>query len=90
LKRAIELFLSNISGETEELEVVERRPVRELEDVEALTREEGSFYIDKEGLARHHLRQHANEAKRLRIVYEVRASSKVRMPLSGTRYNERR
>jgi hypothetical protein len=70
--------------------VVERSPVSELKDVEVLMREEGSFCIDKEGLAKQHLRQHANETKQLRIVYEVRASSKVRMPLSSIRYNERR
>jgi hypothetical protein len=90
LKRTIALFLSNISGETKELEVVERSSVRELEDVEVQTREEESFCIDKDGLAKQHRRQHANETKQLRSVYEVRASSKVRMPLSGIRCNERR
>jgi uncharacterized protein (TIGR02231 family) len=80
LKRTIEIFLSNMSGETKALDIVERVPVSEFEEVEVLIVEEGNFRMDKDGLVRQHLKLHANETKQLRLVYEVRASSKVRMP----------
>jgi uncharacterized protein (TIGR02231 family) len=80
LKRTVEVFLSNISGETKDLDVFERIPVSELEEIEIHTLDEGNFRFDKDGIGKQFIKLSANETKQLRLVYEVRASSKVRMP----------
>lgn len=79
VKQTVEVFLSNLSGETREVEVTERVPVSEIEEVEISLLEEGGFRVDKDGFARQVLRLPANETKQLRLSYEVRAPSKVRL-----------
>lgn len=80
-KRTVEIFLSNLSGEKKEVEVTERIPISEIEDVEISLLNLGGFQYDaKDGFARLPVTLSPHENRKLTLSYEVRAAAKVRLP----------
>jgi uncharacterized protein (TIGR02231 family) len=80
-KRTLKLYLSNLGGEARRLNVVERIPVSEIEDVEIQVLDPGGAQIDKDGFARFGVELAGNATRELMLVYKVEAAAKVRLTL---------
>ncbi len=82
IKRAVKVFLSNLSGEARRVLVTERLPVSEIDDVEITLTTAGGFRNEgKDGFLQREVDLPANATKTLEIAYELRASSKVVLPM---------
>jgi uncharacterized protein (TIGR02231 family) len=81
LKRTITLWLSNLSQETKHIELIERIPVSEIEDIEIFLLEaDGARHDLKDGFLKKATTLAPLAVYESSLVYEVRAASKVRMP----------
>lgn len=82
LKRTVRLFLSNLSGESRDLVVNERVPVSEIEDVSVALVDAKTWTFDaKDGFARQAVVLAPHATRRLELIYELRASAKVVLPV---------
>ena len=80
-KRKVKLFVSNLSGDSKVVRIVERIPVSELEQVEVLLkRVQGWTFDDDDGFLTQRVHLAPRETKKLEFSYEVRADSKVQLP----------
>jgi len=79
VRRTVKVFLSCLGGERRSVEVVERVPVSEIDDVEIVVDSSGWSVDARHGLARQTVQLAARETKVLTLAYEIRASSKVAM-----------
>lgn len=81
IRRRVDVFLSNLSGEAKALTVTERVPVSEIADVEITMLEAPDFAAkDADGFLRARVSLAAQETKRLSFSYEIRAGSNVVLP----------
>jgi uncharacterized protein (TIGR02231 family) len=81
IRRRVDVFLSNLSGETKGLTVTERVPVSEIADVEITMLEAADFAAkDADGFLRARVTLAPQETKRLSFAYEIRAGSNVVLP----------
>lgn len=81
IRRKVDVFLSNLSGEPRSLTVTERVPVSEIEDIEITVVEPGDFDPpDPDGFLRASVRLAPQETKRASFTYEIRAKSNVVLP----------
>jgi uncharacterized protein (TIGR02231 family) len=81
IKRRVDVFLSNLSGEARSLKVTERVPVSEIEDVEISITEAGDFGArDADGFVSAKVSLAAQETRRISFAYEIRAGSNVVLP----------
>jgi uncharacterized protein (TIGR02231 family) len=82
IDRKVRLYLSNLSGETKEVTVLERIPVSEIDEVEiALTEGASEWKHDaRDGFLRRKLLLGARETKEIGYSYEIRAKSNVELP----------
>lgn len=81
LRRTVRLYLSNLSGEPRRVQVTERIPVSEIDEVEIALVEAAPFVLDgQDGFARAECDLAPHATLSLKLVYEVRASPKVVMP----------
>ncbi len=81
IRRKVDVFLSNLSGEARALTVTERVPVSEIEDVEITVTEAGDFASrDADGFLRAKVSLSGHETKRLSFAYEIKAGSNVVLP----------
>jgi uncharacterized protein (TIGR02231 family) len=81
LRRTVRVFLSNLSDEARRVLVTERVPVSEIDEVEISVLEASGWKLDdKDGFAKSEVSLPANATQTLKLVYEIRASSKVVMP----------
>ena len=77
----MKVYLSNLSDEAKRVLVTERVPVSEIDDVEVSVIDAGGFKLDaQDGFARVEVTLPPNATQMLKLVYEIRASSKVVMP----------
>jgi hypothetical protein len=74
------VYLSNLSGETKRALVTERVPVSEIDDVEIALIDVTGWQIDKDGFARAEVSLGPRATQTLKLIYEIKASSKVVMP----------
>jgi uncharacterized protein (TIGR02231 family) len=82
IKRAVKVYLSNLSSEARRVVVTERIPVSEIDDVEITLTTAGGFRADgKDGFLHREVDLAANATQTLEIAYELRASSKVVLPM---------
>lgn len=79
VRRTVKIFLSCLGGERRSVEVVERIPVSELDDVEIVVDAPGWTVDPRHGLVRQSVALAARETRTLTLAYEIRASSKVSM-----------
>ena len=80
LRRTVRVYLSNLSGETKRALVTERVPVSEIDDVEIALIDVTGWQIDKDGFARAEVSLGPRATQTLKLIYEIKASSKVVMP----------
>jgi uncharacterized protein (TIGR02231 family) len=81
IRRKVEVFLGNLSDEPRRVQVTERVPVSEIEDVEVTLTDAGGFKPEgKDGFLRRDVELAAHATEELVIVYEIRAGSKVALP----------
>jgi uncharacterized protein (TIGR02231 family) len=82
IKRTVKVYLSNLSGEARRVLVTERIPVSEIDDVEITLTAAGGFRNDgKDGFLHREVDLPPNAAQTLEIAYELRASSRVVLPM---------
>ena len=82
IKRAVKVYLSNLSSEARRVLVTERIPVSEIDDVEITLTATGGFRNEgKDGLLHREVDLAPNATQMLEIAYELRASSRVVLPL---------
>jgi uncharacterized protein (TIGR02231 family) len=82
VRRAVKVYLSNLSSEARRVLVTERIPVSEIDDVEITLTAAGGFRNDgKDGFLHREVDLAPNATQTLEIAYEVRASSKVVLPV---------
>ena len=81
IRRKVDVFLSNLSGESKGLTVTERVPVSEIADVEITMGESTDFGSrDADGFLRARVQLAPHETKRISLSYEIRAGSNVVLP----------
>lgn len=81
VKRVVRVFVSNLSGESRAVKVVERVPVSEIADVEVqLGAHEGWKTRPADGMLERDVTLSAREGRELSFEYELRAGSKVELP----------
>ena len=81
IRRRVDVFLSNLSGEARSLTITERVPVSEIADVEITMLEASDFPSkDADGFLRAKITLAPQETKRLGFAYEIRAGSNVVLP----------
>lgn len=81
IRRTIRVFVSNLSGDTRPVKVVERVPLSEIADVEVqLGPHEGWRYKPQDGLLERDVELPPREGKELSFEYELRAGAKVVLP----------
>jgi uncharacterized protein (TIGR02231 family) len=81
IRRKVEVFLVNLSDEPRQVQVTERVPVSEIEDVEITITDAGSFKPEgKDGLWRCDVELAAHATLELSLVHEIRAGSRVVLP----------
>ena len=78
-KRAVRLYLSNLSGEKRTVEVQERIPVSEIEGLEVICND-AAWKFDGDGIGRRTVELAAGAHEKLTLRYELRASSNVVLP----------
>lgn len=82
LRRAVKVYLSNLSSEARRVLVTERIPVSEIDDVEITLTAAGGFRNEgKDGFLHREVDLPPNATQTLEIAYELRASSKVVLPM---------
>ena len=82
IKRAVKVFLSNLSSEARRVLVTERLPVSEIDDVEITLTTAGGFRNEgQDGFLQREVDLPPNATQTLEIAYELRASSKVVLPM---------
>jgi len=82
IKRAVKVYLSNLSSEARRVLVTERIPVSEIDDVEITLTAAGGFRNEgKDGFLHREVDLAPNATQTLEISYELRASSKVVLPM---------
>ena len=80
--RKVEIYLSNLSDETRRVQVAERVPVSEIEDVEITLTDAGGFKLEgKDGFLRREVELGGHATEELSFAYEIRAGSKVVLPV---------
>ncbi len=80
IKRTLQLYVSNLSGEARQLKVIERIPVSEIGDVTIAVLDKGGAQIDDDGYARFAVDIAANATRTLTLIYKIEAAAKVRLP----------
>jgi uncharacterized protein (TIGR02231 family) len=81
LRRTVKVYLSNLSGDVRRVLVTERIPVSEIDDVDVTLLDAPGWSFDtKDGFARMETILAPRSTQVLKLVYEIRASSKVVMP----------
>ncbi|MEZ4315055.1 MAG: DUF4139 domain-containing protein [Polyangiaceae bacterium] len=81
IRRKVDVFLSNLSGDSTSLNVTERIPVSELDDVEISILEAGDFGPrDADGFLHARVTLAPQETRRVSFAYEIRAGSNVVLP----------
>lgn len=80
LRRTVRVYLSNLSGDSKRALVTERVPVSEIDDVEVAIIDATGWQIDKDGFARTEVSLGPRATQALKLIYEIKASSKVVMP----------
>lgn len=81
IKRHVTLYLSNLSGETREAELVERTPVSEIEGLEIKLTEVPGWQPDaKDGYLQRNVKLAANATETLSYRYEIKAGKNVQLP----------
>ncbi len=81
VRRVVRVFVSNLSGESRTVRIVERVPVSEIADVEVhLAAHEGWKPKPADGMLERDVTLAAREGKELSFEYELRAGSKVDLP----------
>jgi uncharacterized protein (TIGR02231 family) len=81
-RRAVTVWLSNLSSEPKRVKVIERIPVSEIEGVEVLLTPNRTFRHDaKDGLLECDVDLAALETKSVTYAFELKASSKVVLPV---------
>jgi uncharacterized protein (TIGR02231 family) len=81
VKRVVRVFVSNLSGESRAVRVVERVPVSEIADVEVhLGPHEGWKSKPADGMLERDVTLSAREGKELSFEYELRVGAKVELP----------
>ncbi|CAG0997753.1 hypothetical protein PLCT2_02868 [Planctomycetaceae bacterium] len=78
--REVALYLSNLSSEARELQVIERVPVSEIEGLEVRAPEPKEWTPDKDGFMKRTITLEPNATKELKYKYELRAKSNVVLP----------
>jgi uncharacterized protein (TIGR02231 family) len=84
IKRAVKVFLSNLSSEARRVVVTERIPVSEIDDVEITLTTSGGFRSvgeGKDGFLHREVDLGPNATQTLELAYELRASAKVVLPM---------
>jgi uncharacterized protein (TIGR02231 family) len=82
VRRAVKVYLSNLSSEARRVLVTERIPVSEIDDIEVTLTAAGGFRSEgKDGFLHREVDLPANATQTLELGYELRASSKVVLPL---------
>ena len=82
VKRAVKVYLSNLSSEARRVLVTERIPVSEIDDVEITLTAAGGFRNEgKDGFLHREVDLPPNATQTLEIAYELRASSRVVLPM---------
>lgn len=80
-RRHIQIFLSNLSDTEREVEILDRIPISEIKEVQIEPLEQSpNWTTDEDGFKRLTLTLAPLEHRELFFKYEVRASSKVRLP----------
>lgn len=81
VKRVVRVFVSNLSGDSRTVRVVERVPVSEIADVEVhMGPHEGWKSKPADGMLERDVTLAAREGKELSFEYELRAGAKVELP----------
>lgn len=81
IERTVEVFLSCLSDEPRDVEVIERIPVSEVKEIEVtLTRNHGGWRVDSDGFLKATLRLVPGDTRTLEYEYELQASSRVALP----------
>ena len=81
VKRTVKVYLTNLSDEKKLLEVSERVPVSEIEDLDITVTDAGGFRPGgKDGFLRREVELGPHATEELGIGYEIRAAAKVILP----------
>lgn len=82
IRRAVKVYLGNLSNERKRVLVTERIPVSEIDDVEIALPEPGGFRLDaKDGFLKRNVELGPHATETLELTYEIRAGSKVVLPI---------
>ena len=82
-KRAIVLWLSNLSRRPRRVRVIERIPVSEIEDLDVVFGGGPEWRVDeKDGFVVRDVDLGANASVKTKLSYEIRAPSKMVLPAS--------
>jgi uncharacterized protein (TIGR02231 family) len=80
LRRTVRVYLSNLSGDPQTVEVAERVPVSEVEQLEIVV-DAGPWRIDADGIARLRVDLPPRGGTAVDLAYELRAPASVTLPL---------
>jgi uncharacterized protein (TIGR02231 family) len=81
VSRVVRLFLSNLSGHPRVVEVTERVPVSEIDDVSiAVEPDQAWRTADPDGLCRRSVSLAAGATETVALAYEIKAAAKVALP----------
>jgi uncharacterized protein (TIGR02231 family) len=80
VKRTVKVYLSNLSGERRRVEVTERVPVSEIEDVEISAPTAPWRFDGEDGFARRDVELPPRGTETLTLTYEIKAAAKVVLP----------
>lgn len=80
VKRKVRLYLSNLCSEPRQVEITERVPVSEIEDVQVSLTDAAWHQDGEDGFARRKLELAAHEHRSLTLEYEIRAAARVALP----------
>jgi uncharacterized protein (TIGR02231 family) len=80
VKRKVRLYLSNLSGEPRQVEITERVPVSEIEDVQVELTDAAWRREGVDGFARRVVELGPHEHRPLTLEYEIRAAARVTLP----------
>jgi len=82
LRRKVEVFLANLGSEPRRVQVTERVPVSEIEDVEITLTSAGGFKLEgKDGFLRREVDLGAHATEELSFAYEIKAAARVVLPV---------
>jgi uncharacterized protein (TIGR02231 family) len=80
LRRTVRVYLSNLSGDPQTVEVTERVPVSEVEQLEVAV-DPGPWRIDADGFARRRVDLPPRGGATVDLAYELRAPASVTLPV---------